>query len=1146
MSFLSSWGRPGVGILPLRHEGFDSQGWDLAMRASQHAVKVKGRQDTDDGLGTWLPDLDTAGDVTQWLCWPNSKQGGGRQIPGWAQVWPACIPGAVGGVPSVDDRNPTPTGGGRPPTPTGDGSTSPGDNPPVASGIPEPNGGGVFGPNGAGGAIGPSGNAAPALVAGVPPGAQAQVPGGNQGNGNYNGRLNVGVGSNPATINGTSLFHSGFPGFSFNGNSSLASLTGMQGVGFSSGFAQFSIGGSSSLSALTGLQGVGTGSSFATFVFPSDPYRPPAGFSRPTGPDGLRNGGGAANGGGQGQNGMNVHIDPADPNFQNGGRRGANGALGDPGLPGDPGPASPHECGSFSGKHQLLPLIGYDMAPDARYSPLSPTMPSSPGMPKFAKGLYGLVVSSTNEEKQIEYFFPSWTGQLISVNQAGDPKMGTLVCDLTKNFDVDKSRTAPLQSMIRVVKKPLGAANALAFNMTQSGCGDVRGGFFGETPDGGGSDEYAYGLASYSDGGPFCVGSKTDKHRKGLDADKNVINSLHIKTSALFRMDDVHDGPMRFEIPWKEGDDYDHAVKVHLAWTGNDWAWYTTSNFTEPPIPWEPFDPHFPPPWYPYYHPIDPLPMRPNFPTLGAKKKFNDLKLNVPSVISADSRIQAALRMVQTATAIAGAGFMSVAQNYNPGQMNTGAFTGANPEGVKKGQTTNPITGVISSFGAQGGIPTAGGSNPTAGQGPQGDPWIYTTPPNGQSFGTGRPRFNGGTANGGFVIHPPETDLRDAKDYGMVPPNTALSTTYFLVAPGAWFGAGTPELVLGSLRSGFSWGMDSSTGDLLFRSHNYSESPSSAVRFTNTAQTIQWHAARGQAYGELTHVNTVNRTWTFPDVTGPVGVMLTGAGSPAGVVTAPESTLYWATSTNVLYVNNDSSTAWTTISGGGGSTSPLTTKGDIWGYTSADARIPVGTDGQVLTANSGVALGVSWQTPTATGDIKSDGSVDFAADESMGGYKITDLGTPTAADDAATKDYVDNVIVNTADITFQETEYTGGIFDTSSATFVDVTGVTKTFSLSGTKTVRVSAEFTGYRLWSDSDPTAYYALNIDGTDYKKGSLKLSLASGYNGQWALHIEKFISLGSGSHTVKLRMRSDGAHNSHILSDTENPSVITAMYV
>lgn len=40
--------------------------------------------------------------------------------------------------------------------------------------------------------------------------------------------------------------------------------------------------------------------------------------------------------------------------------------------------------------------------------------------------------------------------------------------------------------------------------------------------------------------------------------------------------------------------------------------------------------------------------------------------------------------------------------------------------------------------------------------------------------------------------------------------------------------------------------------------------------------------------------------------------------------------------------------------------SPLTTKGDIWGYDTVDNRIPVGADGEILVANSAQALGVEW------------------------------------------------------------------------------------------------------------------------------------------------------------------------------------------
>lgn len=45
-------------------------------------------------------------------------------------------------------------------------------------------------------------------------------------------------------------------------------------------------------------------------------------------------------------------------------------------------------------------------------------------------------------------------------------------------------------------------------------------------------------------------------------------------------------------------------------------------------------------------------------------------------------------------------------------------------------------------------------------------------------------------------------------------------------------------------------------------------------------------------------------------------------------------------------------------------TSPLTTKGDVWGFSTVNARVPIGADGFVLTADSTAALGLKWAAST--------------------------------------------------------------------------------------------------------------------------------------------------------------------------------------
>lgn len=80
--------------------------------------------------------------------------------------------------------------------------------------------------------------------------------------------------------------------------------------------------------------------------------------------------------------------------------------------------------------------------------------------------------------------------------------------------------------------------------------------------------------------------------------------------------------------------------------------------------------------------------------------------------------------------------------------------------------------------------------------------------------------------------------------------------------------------------------------------------------------------------------------------------------------------------------------------GTAGTASPLTTKGDLYGFSTVNARIPVGTDGYVLTADSTTALGISWKP----GGGASSYDATVMADSPVGYWKLNEVSGTSAAD----------------------------------------------------------------------------------------------------------------------------------------------------
>ena len=96
-----------------------------------------------------------------------------------------------------------------------------------------------------------------------------------------------------------------------------------------------------------------------------------------------------------------------------------------------------------------------------------------------------------------------------------------------------------------------------------------------------------------------------------------------------------------------------------------------------------------------------------------------------------------------------------------------------------------------------------------------------------------------------------------------------------------------------------------------------------------------------------------------------------------------------------------------------GAVSPLTTKGDLYGFSTLDSRIPIGANNTVLTADSNETLGLKWAAPAGGSGLTLIQRTSFSAVANTGTtfdniftstYKayqvvIEDIGASTGTDD---------------------------------------------------------------------------------------------------------------------------------------------------
>ena len=123
-------------------------------------------------------------------------------------------------------------------------------------------------------------------------------------------------------------------------------------------------------------------------------------------------------------------------------------------------------------------------------------------------------------------------------------------------------------------------------------------------------------------------------------------------------------------------------------------------------------------------------------------------------------------------------------------------------------------------------------------------------------------------------------------------------------------------------------------------------------------------------------------------------VFIQNLGAGACTVTAGTATV--ATAGSLILPQNDAGILYFTATGTAifydyiqaGAVSPLTTKGDVYGFSTSDARIPIGANDTVLTADSTQSLGLKWATP-------SSGSMTLISTTTLTGSSITLSSIPS-------------------------------------------------------------------------------------------------------------------------------------------------------